>query len=315
MTRREFHLLWAALPAFGAPGAKTLRGIFPIAQTPFTKDDKLDLDALAAEVRFIDRGGVHGFVWPQLASEYSTLSEAERLAGAEAILAAAKGLRPAIVIGVQAPAAATAVNYARHAARLGADALIALPPAGVKDPEAILAYYREIGQATDRPLFAQAIGDMSVEFLVRMAEAIFTLAFVKDEAGPSPLGRVGPILAKTRGKLNVFTGGHGGTLIDEMRRGIAGSMPAASFADLYAAVWDKWQAGRHDEALDLFGKTLLLVTEIQVYGVRSLKYLLHLRGVFPTWEARGRDGRTPFDESAQQTLRRLLDYVKPHLKA
>jgi hypothetical protein len=32
------------------PGTKPWRGLFPIAQTPFTADDKLDLDCLVAEV-------------------------------------------------------------------------------------------------------------------------------------------------------------------------------------------------------------------------------------------------------------------------
>src|SRR3981189_1854139 len=82
---------------------KPLRGIFPIAQTPFTASDKLDLDSLVEELRFLDRGGVHGFVWPQNASEWVTLTEAERLAGAEAVLASSTQLRPAIVIGVQSP--------------------------------------------------------------------------------------------------------------------------------------------------------------------------------------------------------------------
>src|SRR3982750_4366485 len=74
--------------AFGAPGRspnnKRLWGIFPIAQTPFTESNKLDVDSLVEELRFIDRGGVHGFVWPQLASEWDTLSESERLEGGEA---------------------------------------------------------------------------------------------------------------------------------------------------------------------------------------------------------------------------------------
>src|SRR5437762_4770936 len=81
---------------------KPLRGIFPIAQTPFTESDKLDLNSLVEQVRFIDRGRVHGFVWPQLASEWSTLAEQERLEGAEAIASEGKKLTPAIVIGVQA---------------------------------------------------------------------------------------------------------------------------------------------------------------------------------------------------------------------
>ena len=73
------------------PTSKQMRGLFPIGSTPFTEDDKLDLESLAAEVKFCNRGGVHGFVWPQIASGWTTLSEAERIAGAEAILAAGKG--------------------------------------------------------------------------------------------------------------------------------------------------------------------------------------------------------------------------------
>src|SRR5438045_9736509 len=109
--RRDFLSAGAAALAFGAAfertgaaaPAKTLRGIFPIAQTPFTASNKLDVDSLAEQVRFIHRGRVHGFVWPQLASEWETLTEPERLEGAEAIAATGKGLSPAIVIGVQAP--------------------------------------------------------------------------------------------------------------------------------------------------------------------------------------------------------------------
>ena len=43
-------------------GSKPLRGIFPIAQTPFTAGGKLDVDGLVEEVKFVDRGGVHGFI-------------------------------------------------------------------------------------------------------------------------------------------------------------------------------------------------------------------------------------------------------------
>src|SRR5258706_5523472 len=90
--------------------AKQLRGVFPIAQTPFTDSDKLDIHSLAEQLRFIDRGGVHGFVWPQLASEWSSLTESERMAGAEALGAAVKKLRPALVLGVQAPTTEAAVR-------------------------------------------------------------------------------------------------------------------------------------------------------------------------------------------------------------
>jgi 4-hydroxy-tetrahydrodipicolinate synthase len=324
--RREFFELVAAgmlgatwrgraAVAAEAGGAKQLRGIFPIAQSPFTNSNQLDLTALAEQVKFLDRGGAHGVVWPQLASEYWTLRESERLAGAEAIVATGKRLRPAIVIGVQGPDIESAVRYARHAAKIGADAVIALPPAGEPNPDSTLEYYRAIGKASDLPLFVQSTGDMSVDLIVRMADEIPTLRYVKDEAGQTPLVRIGPLRQRSGDKIKIFTGGHGITLIDEMQRGSSGSMPAASFADIYASVWDLWQAGKRHEAIDRFAKTLLLVTEVQVYGLESLKYILHLRGVFPAYGTRAGGGAAPLDESAKQTLREILEFIKPYLKA
>jgi hypothetical protein len=86
-----------------AAEGKPLRGLFPIGQTPCTPDNKIDLDCLAAEIRFCNRGGVHGFAWPQIASGWASLTQKERMDGAEAILAAGKGGKTAIVIGVQTP--------------------------------------------------------------------------------------------------------------------------------------------------------------------------------------------------------------------
>ena len=262
-------------------GSKPLRGIFPIAQTPFTESDQLDLDALAEEVKFIDRGRVHGFVWPQMASEWSTLTERERLEGAEVVVSVGKRLRPAIVIGVQGPDLATAVRFAQHAAKLGADAVISLPPADQSDPKAVLEYYKEVGKATELPLFVQAVGNMNVELILEMHKTVPTLRYVKDEAG-QPLQRI-TAAGKERDQIKVFSGNHGRTLIEEMRRGFSGSMPAAPFADLYAATWDLWHAGKCNEALEMHAMTLLILTEMTNYGFEAMKYLLCLRGVFKTY--------------------------------
>jgi TolB-like protein/Tfp pilus assembly protein PilF len=149
-------------------GGKPLRGLFPIGQTPCTPDNKLDLDCLAAEVKFCNRGGVHGFVWPQIASGWAGLTQKERMEGAEAILAAGKGGKTALVIGVQTLGGDVngAVEYA-NTRRHGADAIVSLPPEKA-DANAMLEYYKTIGKATDLPLFVQSTGDMSVDLVVRM---------------------------------------------------------------------------------------------------------------------------------------------------
>lgn len=325
--RRRDFLGTAAAALFGAAfwrcsaGSSTkedferFQGIFPIVQTPYTGDDKVDFETLAKEVAFLDKAGVHGIVWPQRASQYSHLSFEERIEGAETIVRASKGLRPAVVIGVQGSDAETAVKYARHAEKLQPDAIIALPTRddGEFDLNEVAAYYKAIGKACGLPLFVQTTGNMSVEFVLRMARDIPTLRFVKDEAG-NPIVRLDEFTAGDEEKLlRVFTGSHGRNLPDEMMRGVAGNMPAASWVDLYVKVWDDWRAGRRKEALDTFSKLLLFVSQTTAYGFAAMHYVLHLRGVFPNWKARG-DVR-PLDDLAMEALRETFEFVKPEFTA
>lgn len=309
ISRRHFLALCGSL----APGAteKPLRGIFPIAQSPFNGKGALDLEALAAEIRFLDRCGAHGAVWPQLASEWDALSNRERMEGAEAIAATGRKLKLAVVLGVQSPDPSTAVLYAKQAERLGADAIISLPPKN-EDPKAVLEYYKQVGSATVLPLFAQAVGKITPELLLEMYRTIPTLRYVKDEAG-QPLDRIGQLLSGSEGRFKVFSGSHGRTLIEEMRRGFSGSMPAAAFADLYAQTWDLWQAGKQREAREMHGRTLLVLTDMGLYGLEGLKYPLVLRGVFKTWKTRQDSGK--LTEAGMKSLQEAVEFARPFLRA
>ena len=71
--------------AAAVPPTKPMRGVFIIMATPYTEANAVDYEDLAREVDFLDRCGVHGMVWPQLASEYSKLTKEERMRGMEAI--------------------------------------------------------------------------------------------------------------------------------------------------------------------------------------------------------------------------------------
>ena len=172
---------------------KPMHGLFPIGQTPCTPDNKIDFDALAAEVKFVNRGGVHGFVWPQIASGWAGLTQRERMQGAEAILAAGKGGKTALVIGVQSTDGGIdrrrGIREARREERRRRHRLAASRRQS-SDDNTMVEYYKAIGKATDLPLFVQSQGDMSVDLIVRMFKEIPTMRVVKDEAG-IPLERVG----------------------------------------------------------------------------------------------------------------------------
>ena len=163
-----------------------LRGVFPVLQSPFDDADRLDLDALAAEVEFCRRAGVHGVVYPAIASEFQYLTDDERRAGVEAVVGAAAGAIP-VVAGVAAASRAQAVVYAGHAARAGATAVMALPP--IISPgraDELRAYYAGIAEAAGLPLFVQhSQAGMDAAFLADLVRDIESVHYIKEEMHPS----------------------------------------------------------------------------------------------------------------------------------
>lgn len=322
MNRRTFlsqvGILAFAATRLDASEADSFRGIFPILQTPYLDDGTVDFAVLGNEAEFVHRAGAHGMVWPQLASEYVRLTFDERIRGAEALVEAkSKGLNPKLVIGVQAEDTATAVRYAKHAASIKPDGIIALPARKPDQREFDLdetrAYYKAVAEACPLPMFIQAIGNMSVEYVTGLVEEIPNVYFVKDEAGHT-LTRITEFSQVDAAKKPVvFTGGHGRTLLDEMARGSRGNMPAAAWVDLYVSAWELWEQGRKGEALDMFSKNMLFVTQVSAYGLPALGYILTKRGVFKNWKVRNPNAR-PLDDYARAALDRTYEFVSPYLR-
>jgi 4-hydroxy-tetrahydrodipicolinate synthase len=262
------------------PSGKPLRGLYPIVETPFTADNVLDAELLAAEVRFINRGGCAGMIWPVFASSWSTLSDAERLAGAEAMLATGKGGKAAIAIAVQNTEwdTATSVRYAKHAAAHGADAIVSIPPNNgwnVSDGK-IIDYYAAIGKATDLPLIVQSRGTMSVDLMIEMFHSIPTMKATKDEVG-DPLERIPDLIRRTDNKLAVWAAGGatGNVLLPALPLGLVGLCPTPQVADLLQQVMDLYWSGQHRAAFDMFGRVQAFAT---IPG--AMEYLMVARGVF-----------------------------------
>ncbi len=115
--------------------------------------------------------------------------------------------------------------------------------------------------------------------------------------------------------LVVFTGGHGKTMADELARGASGTMPADPFADLYVQLWNYWQAGKHEKAMEDLSRISLLVNQVSAYGLPSLKYMLYLRGVFPNWRCRGKADDPHFDAEAQRSVKETYEFAHKLLKS
>ena len=318
-TRRQFlgcvaaGGLYARL-SFAAP--KPLRGIFIILATPYTENKAVDYEDLAAEVDFMDRCGVHGMVWPQMASEYTRLTREERFRGMEVLARAAKGKRPALVLGVQGPNVDAALDYARHAEELGPDALIAIPPTEAHSLVDFREYYRALGQVAKRPFFIQTTGGAKgivpeVSLLLELAKEFPYFGYVKEEYVPV-VQRMSELAAHRPAIKGVFSGNAGIDLLYEMRLGFDGTMPGAPYADLYAQVWDLYHGGEQQKARDLFGRLLLMINlDEQIPGARQ--YMMKRRGVFKTTVSRQREVK--LSPEAIQEIEFNFEAMRPYLKA
>ena len=304
--------------ASALPAKKRLAGVFPIAFTPVNAKDAVDFDGLAAQMQFCRRGGVHGMAWPQIASGWTALSEQERLQGAEALISAARGGATAIVIGVQSRTGdfSETERYAKHAEKLGADAIICIAPPGMTAHSDLLGYYQKLGKATSLPLFAQTGGDFGVDLLVEMFNTIPTFRYVKDEAG-DPLARVTEIRKRTDDQLNCFSGRGVATMITEMERGFVGHCPFVSLADLYASAYDLYHSGNVRAAFDQFGRieaasSMFAQSDVDVLIARGVFRPGTTKRVAPP--AHGSDTR--HERTSPDEIKHALDtYLKPYLRA
>lgn len=291
-TRREFLALLGASAAAlrgQAAASKPMRGIFIIMATPYTEAKSIDFEDLAGEVDFLNRCGVQGMVWPQMASEYSHLTKDERMKGMRVLAHAAKGKRAALVLGVQGPNTDAALEYARAAEKLEPDALIAMPPSEAASLDDYRRYYRALAGVTKRPFFIQTTGGAKkivpdVKLLVELAEEFPNFGYVKEEYQPV-IARMSELARHRPAIKSVFSGAAGKGMLYEMRLGFDGTMPGAPFSDVYAHIWKLYHSGKHDEARDVFSKLLLVINlDQQIPGTRQ--YVMKKRGVFKTTVSR-----------------------------
>lgn len=287
------------------------QGIFPVLQTPVTARGELDEASLKREVAFCIRAGAHGLVFPVLGSEFQVLSEADRRRLVEIVVGEAAHQVP-VVIGVAGPTTAVAVEHARHAAKIQAEAVIALPPYGTPVSSAeVRAYYEAIAQAAQRPVFIQHThADLDLPFLVQLLQEVEWVRYIKEEMSPSAHHISALVQAVGKECWGIFGGAHGRWMISEMRRGAAGFMPAAEAVDVHVQVWEAFQVGDEARARQLFNQLLPLINLVTNLGLRVCKEVLVRRGVLATAEMCTSEAWT-LDNEDHYELEKTLEGLQP----
>jgi 4-hydroxy-tetrahydrodipicolinate synthase len=163
--------------------------------TPFRADGAVDLDAFRRICTHLVDTGSDGVVVAGTTGEAPTLADDERLA----LFAAAVetvGDRATVVAGTGTYSTAHSVHLTGQAHELGVDAFLVVTPYYNKPPvSGIVAHFRAIAEATDRPIIAynipqRVVVNLEPETLAKLAEIPNVTAVKQATTDPGQARRI-----------------------------------------------------------------------------------------------------------------------------
>jgi 4-hydroxy-tetrahydrodipicolinate synthase len=294
-----------------------LAGIYPIVPTPFDESGKIDPESIQRLTAFMAGCSVQGLAILGVMGEAQKL-EAQKLNDAERVevIRAFRAALPenlGLVVGVRAAGTDPAVDQARTAQDLGADALLVGPPPIQKDG-AIFTYYQRVAQAVDVPLVihdypASTSILMSPELIARLHREVEGIPYIKLEDPPTGLkmDRVRELAGDT---LGVFGALGGMYAFEELDRGALGIMTGFAYPELLVDLYQRYSKGDVAGAATLFYDMLPLIRfEFQPgMGVSLRKHILVQRRIIRTATIRHPGAQA--DARTLEHLERILDHMR-----
>jgi 4-hydroxy-tetrahydrodipicolinate synthase len=269
-------------------------GIVDVPVTPFTADNKVDLDTFARGVDFLLRHNASSLCVNLHLAESLNLTLDERKVLAKAAVEVTAGRVP-VMIHVSMPGTDQAVDLARHAEQIGADCIIAIAPYYWKPTQdQLFEHFSAIITATSLPFVAYSsptimdgVG-LSPETLVRLMERFPQFIGLKEASHNwEKFIELGRAARKIRPDFGLFVGTEwmipcltlGGTACMSVFGGIA--------PRFVRQLYDATTGGRLKEALPLQYKFS------ELYQIAKVEYPAPTKAM---WEIMGRpvgDPRLP----------------------
>ena len=241
-------------------------GCYTALITPF-KGDGVDVAAFEQFVEWQIGQGVHGLVPCGTTGESPTLTPAEHGEVIARAVAVSKG-RVKIMAGTGSNSTAEAVEYTKHAEKVGADAALVVSPYYNKPTqEGLYQHFKAVAAATRLPIFiynipGRSVVNMTDATLARLAE-IKNIAGLKDATGD--LARVATLRHLVGDRLVQFSG-EDMTAVGFNAMGGRGVISVASnlAPKISAEVQNLSLAGKHDDARALHAQLVPLINAMFV---------------------------------------------------
>jgi len=267
----------------------TASGVIVIAPTPFLPDGAIDNASIDRMTDFFVASGMTGITVLGQLGEAPKLEHAEAVDIATRVVKRASGLP--IIVGVSAPGFAAMRALTHDVMSAGAAGVMIAPPNTLRTDDQIATYYKQASEAIggDVPFVIQ---DYPLTFSVQMTPAVIrrivmenpACVMLKHEDWPG-LDKISTLRSYERDgsmrHISILCGNNALFLDFEMERGADGANTGYCFPDMLADVVRLSDAGKRDEAHDLFDAHLPLIRYEQQPGpgLAVRKYVMMKRGI------------------------------------
>lgn len=262
-----------------------LAGVIPILPTPFTAKGEADEAGFRNVIDAVISDGVNGLAMFGLASEYAKLADAEKIRLTR-ILVEQAAKRVPVIVAITHHSLEVARKEAVEAIRVGADALMVMPPFFMApSTDSVQTHIATIAAVTTAPVIVQYAPiqtgiSLTADTFVALHKKYPNLAYVKVDLIPS-----GPMISQLQALSNkslksmmVYMGLH---LPHDMACGAVAVMPTVSvsrsFVELFRLLQTDPEEGRrlHERLLPLLNFMMQSVEML----ISTEKLLLQRRGL------------------------------------
>lgn len=265
-----------------------LRGVIaPVVTTFGARDEAVDLDAFATNLRAYAAAGLSGVVVCGSTGEAALLDEEER----RSLIEHARGELPSdvrLIVGTGAESTRQCVQRCRVASEHGAHAVLVVAPhyyASSMTPAALEAHYRRVADKSPLPVLLYNIPKymhfaLEPDLVARLSSHE-NIVGIKDSAGN--LEKLAGYVQAQGDDFTVLTG-HGGSFHQALELGVRGGILAISLfaAELTLEIYERHQSGDLEASAESQRAATPLAAEIiarmGVAGVKAAIDRVGLRG-------------------------------------
>lgn len=230
---------------------KKWEGVFTIMLNAFTKDGKVERNAMRQSIDFVIDRGVHGLVFLGSTGEFPYIQLKDKKTIVDIAVEFTNGKIP-VIIGTSAFGLDDVLELSQYSQNAGADGLMIAVPIYYKlSTESIIAHYKTIASKIDLPILlynfpATTHLEMTPDMVIQLAE-IDNVIGIKESI--RDLKQVEAVIKGVNKPFSTFVGGSL-YLLEALKMGGAGAAdPLANMLPEYVvAVYNAFREGNRTEA-------------------------------------------------------------------